>query len=258
MWTRRSAASSTGLDVGGEPTLGLGDALLEELLTLVQPGVAHLELTTSGGEHRRACLEVGAGLATGASGIGLRLLVGVEGRQDGLELRDTTAFDGHVPGELRDGTVEGLDLARELTSLTEHPSETLGRSGEPGVVLVELAGELVLQPPCCVERVLRCGQFQLGDGEVGRGERRTFLGFGERRCCRTAGGGADAPPGGSEPVTPAGHDHAGRVFDRGVDRGGGVGDAHRRANQRVEQTREVVAQRAHVRSHGLTDRGCGR
>ena len=111
-----SAARCPRLGVGLEPALGLVDALLEELLALVQTGVADLELAAPGREHRGARLELGPRLAAARGGLGLGLLVGVERREHGLELGDPLALDVDVVDQVatavRSSALElGLQLA---------------------------------------------------------------------------------------------------------------------------------------------------
>ena len=49
-----------------------------------------------------------------------------------------------VRGQLGDRALEALQLGLQLAPLAQRPGEPFGRSGEPGVVLIEPTGELVL------------------------------------------------------------------------------------------------------------------
>ena len=72
------AGGGTRLVVGLETALGLDDPRLEELLALVEAGVADLELAPARGQHRGTGFEPGAGFAARLGGLGLGLLVSVE------------------------------------------------------------------------------------------------------------------------------------------------------------------------------------
>jgi hypothetical protein len=127
--------------IGLEPALGLGDALLEELVALMQTGVADLELAAPRCQHRCTRLEIGASFAARTRGVGLGLLIGIERRERGFELGDPLALDDDVARQIAHGAVETLQLRVQLTPIPEHAGEAFRGGREAGVVLVEPAFE---------------------------------------------------------------------------------------------------------------------
>jgi len=107
--------------IGFEPSFGLGDSRLEELVPLVEPGVSHLELAASGCEDGGAGLEVGTCLTAGLRGIDLGLFVSIERWQDGRKISDTNTLTLDVFSKLGHRSIEPLELCPELTALPERP-----------------------------------------------------------------------------------------------------------------------------------------
>ncbi len=159
------------LDVGREPALGLDDPLLEELLALVEPGVADLQLPAARGEHGRARLELGPRLTAGSSGLGLGVLVGVERRQHGLELGRCAPARRRCgrPGR-RSIASQPFQLGLQLAAMTEGARQALGCGRESSVVLIEPTVERQLVLACRLELGPGVGQGPIGSRQgVGRG-----------------------------------------------------------------------------------------
>ena len=93
-----------------ETPLGLLQATLEELLTLVQAGVADLEILTAVGQLRRAGVEPGPGLAASRRRLGLGRFVRIERRHQSLELGDPAALAIQPFVGLADGVLKRLQL----------------------------------------------------------------------------------------------------------------------------------------------------
>ena len=142
--TRCPSAAGPRLDVGRQPSLGLGETLLEQLLTLVQAGVADLEVLAARRQRRRPRLELGPQLAAGPRGIGLGLLVGLQRRQQRLEFGDPLSVAVDVGRRARRSSARGSPARRHLAMLALRPRQALGGGAEAGVVGVESASQLGL------------------------------------------------------------------------------------------------------------------
>ncbi len=114
----------TGFRVRGEPALVLGDPCLEELLALVEAGIADLELAAAARQEGGACFEVGAGLTPRPRRIGFGLFVGVERRQHRLELGD--------PGLLRPRRARSARSPIDRAPPTPPGTHGAGRAPERG------------------------------------------------------------------------------------------------------------------------------
>ena len=242
------------LHVGGEPPLGLGQLLFEQLLTLVQAGVAHLEFGATRRQRRGTTIELGAQLTTRTGRIDLGLLVGLEAGQQRGQLVDPTllAFDRCTP--LVEGAGEPVVLGPQLADLALGPSETFRRGAESGVVGIERTHQIGFGRA-------RRDQRPLGLVERGRCSRQ----FVRRRvsAARTASSSAAAVA----PVLAAPIRHplrpnrspaavtttASGMGQGGVDRRRDLVDAHRVAEQAVEQLGDPGARRMRVLAHGSAD-----
>ena len=169
------------------------------------------------------------------------------------------ALDGDVAGELGDRSARA-SRARPASSRrsAERPRQRLGGGREAGVVLVELAGELVPRLAARpVERLARRGAARRS-ATASRWRRASArcLRLGERGRRGTAGGGADAPPARREAIAVAGDDDGAA---------GGRSRRRRRRRRRRRSTappssassrpRHAGAVGAHVRAHRLADAG---
>ena len=143
------------LGVGGEAALGLVEAPFEQLLALVQTGVAHLEVLATRRERCRTRLELGAQLAASTGGLGLGLLVGLERRQQRFELRDALLVADDVGGDVVDRAFEVLEFGFGLPVLPLRLGQPLGRGAEAGVVRVETTSQLGLGRAGRLERSFR-------------------------------------------------------------------------------------------------------
>ncbi len=178
----------------------------------------------------------------------------VERREHRVELGDPLALGGDVIGQRDRGPIEALELGLDLPAFALHPGECLGGGGEAGVVGVETCaelglrgtggGELVVGVANSLRRRRRAGRRRAADSSRGPVER-------SRR--GAAGRRADAPASGTEAVADVGDDDRVGVGDRRIDRGAGLGDPDRVADQRVEQRRQPRPVGVDVRSHGLAD-----
>ena len=114
-----------GQHVGGQPAFGLGQLLLEQLLALVQAGVAHFELGAARRERRRPTIEFGPQLTAGAGRVDLGLFVRLETGQQRRQLVDPTllTFDRGTPFVQRgdETVVFGAQLAESPVAPVPDP-----------------------------------------------------------------------------------------------------------------------------------------
>ena len=181
------------------------------------------------------------------------LLVGGQGGEHRVEFGDPLALRGDVTGQRDGGAIEALELGLDRPAFALHPGERLGGGVEPGVVRVETRAELGLRGAGGGEFVVGAAHCVLGVGEPVVGGGRLLAGpveLGRRGAARRR---ADAPAAGTEAVADVGHDDRVGVGDRHVDRGRGLGDTDRVADQRIEQGRQPRPVGMDVRSHGLAD-----
>ena len=113
------------LGVGGEPSFGLVETAFEQLSTLVQAGVADLEVLSTRRQRRGPRLEVRAEFAAGTRGVGLGLLVGLQCRQERFEFGDPLVVAFDVRREIGDRSVEVGHLGEHLAVLALCPGQTL-------------------------------------------------------------------------------------------------------------------------------------
>ncbi len=244
----------TRLLIGLETAFGLSDARLEELLPLAQTSVADLELATARREHGGTRLQLGTSFAPRSCGFGFGVLVGIERRQRRLELGHSLTLALDVRRELRNRTIEPLELGFELATLPQSPGKALGRGGEPAVVLIELTYESGFMVAGVHVALARLGKCHLGRRETRRSVGRTVLGIDERGRRGAARRRADPPASGSEAIAARSHDHRCRVGQRCLDRAVERIDPDRRADEGIEQPRHAGAPGTDVRSHRFTDR----
>ena len=241
------------LGVGSEASFGLVEASLEQLLSLVQPGVAHLEVLATRRQRGRVGLELGAQLSTGAGGIGLGLLVGFERRQQRFEFRDALFVAHDVGGDVVDRPFEVLELGFGLSVLSLRLGQPLGRCAEASVVRVETASQLGLGRTGRLERSLRRRDGFGRTLERRFGFSRPFERIVERRRGGSAPGSSDAPAAETEPVATRRDHHRIGMAQRGVDRRAQVVDADRRPEQAVEQHVDAGARRPGMRPYRVAD-----
>ena len=195
------------------------------------------------GERGGPALDLGPGLAARLGGLGLGLLVGIERREHRFEFGDTCSLvRRRAPVSSAIGSVEPFEFGLELAPLAERPGQPLGRGGEPGVVLVELAGERALRPRVC-GRVRRERRRAPASASVSARAARSACSVAsvERRGGRSAGRRSDPPPGRGEAIARRRHDdrirmRPARPRSRRRDRRPG-----RPADERGEQAREIGA-----------------
>ena len=249
-----TGGSSPRLDIGRQPALGLGDPLLEELLTLVEPGVADLQLPAARGEHGRTRFELDPRLTAGSSGLGLGVLVGVERREHGLELGDAHPLDVDVGDQVDARSLAALQLGLQLAAMTEGARQALGCGREAGVVLIETTVERQLVLACRLELGPGVGQGPFGGRQgVGRGGG-ALTGIVESgRGCAT-GRRPHPPARGPQPISGRGDEHRRRMGERCLHCRVDVVDPGGAAEQSVEQARHARAAGAHVRAHRVADR----
>ncbi len=130
------------LGVRRETAFGLVEPSLEELLAFVEPGVVNLEILSSRGERSRTSFEFGAQFPTSPSGVRLGLFIGLERRQQRVELADALLVAHDVGGDVVDRPFEVLQFRLDLTMLALRLSKPLGRSAEAGIVGIEATHEL--------------------------------------------------------------------------------------------------------------------
>ena len=211
------------LDVGLEAALGLGDPLLEELLTLVQAGVAHLELAAPRREHRGTRLELGAGLAAApwrpsASASSSASSAGSTASSSAIRPRSTAMWPVRSADRCGRGASSSAASSRRWPSTR---ARAFGRGGEAGVVLVETRGVERRLVPTCRPRAhvawATASSCSAGCERSSAGVARC-LGLVERRRRGPAGRGADAPAGGANRSPATVTTTAPRMVERGVDR----------------------------------------
>ena len=246
-----------GFLVGLEPTLGLGDAVLEQALAFVEAGVTHFELAAARRQHGGTCLEFGTGLTTSLRRLGLGSFLGVERRQDRFEFGDARLLTVDERRELLDRAVEVLAFGGCLASLTEHARQPFGRRGEPGVVLVELPGQVGFGLASGRLALLRPAQRLFGGGQCLCALLGALLGVGQRGGGRAARGGADTPAGRGESIASGGDDDGGGVFDRRGDGGIDRVDADGSRDEGFQEPAHARTAGAHVRQHRVADRRRG-
>ena len=176
---------SAGHGVGSEAALGLGQAGREEALALLQSGGAHRQIapTTDGGGHRG--VEPGPRLATSAGRFGEGRLVGLQAREQVLQLGDAGLLAGEALGQLVARGRERFGLGAGLAAFGLGAVEPVGGGGEATVVGVEPAGQLALAltpggdvGPAGAQSLVVLGEGRLG----GVGPTDRFL---QRRARRT-------------------------------------------------------------------------
>ncbi len=163
--SRLASRSRPRIDVGCQPALGLGELLLEQLLPLVQPGVADLDVGTARRQRSGPAIEFGPQFATGTGRIDLRLLVGFETRQQGGQLVGAALLALHRASTFDQRGVESLALGDELSQLALCPGQPLGRGAELRVVGIECLHEIGLAALRGGQRSLRLGQRARRDVE---------------------------------------------------------------------------------------------
>ncbi len=136
----------TGCGVGGQPSLGLGQATLEVLLALVQPGVVHLQLATARRQPVGLGVERGAGGVSGAGCRGLGLLVGLQCRQELGQLGDARPFATEAAVELGRLLLHRGQFGVDVAPVALRVGQRVRRGAEAGVVGVQPAGEPLLGP----------------------------------------------------------------------------------------------------------------
>ena len=228
------------LGIGDQATLGLGEALLEEVGSLAEAGGAHLEVAASAAEHRRPGIEPGAQLVPVARRLGLGRLARLELGHHRLQLGDPPPFGGHQLGELVAAGGQRLLLDDDLAPLRLQSGERLGCRREAAIVCVEALGDLRRMVPCGYlgARRRRLGGPGLGQRPLG-GEApgvRILQGGG---CDAPGRSRADPPESRSQPFSRWRDDDPMRSGERCA---GGVREAvdtARRRQQAVEQTLDV-------------------
>ena len=209
---RRASLGRLGarLGVGGEAPLGLGQPPLEELLALVQAGVAHLQVLALRREHgaparrarraaRRGRVAASASAASSASSAGTSASSSAM-RARSRSMRSSASASARVGGlELGDAT-RGARPARGPA-----PSDA---GGERGVVRDRAGGSARCScwRAACSSVACRCARLlatrQLGLGALSRRSLRLV----ERGAGGPAAGGAEAPAGRAEAVAVGGDD----------------------------------------------------
>ena len=143
--TRRSRGLGAGDGVGLQPALGLLDAAFEELLALVQAGVAHLEVLATRGQHGGCGASMpGPRLAASPGRLGLGLLVGLERRHAAPRARRCGHARARAARARRRRRVRRSRSRRRPRAARPARARAPRRGGEPGIVGVEAAGELGL------------------------------------------------------------------------------------------------------------------
>ncbi len=243
------------LGVGSEAAFGFVEASFQQLLSLVQTGVVHLEVLATRCERGRPSFELGAQLSAGSGGIGLGLLVGFERRQQRLEFRDALLVAHDVGGDVVDRPFEVLQLGFGLPVLPLRLGQPLGRCTEASIVRVEATSQLGLGRAGRLE-----SPFRRRDGfgrpfECSLCLSRPFEGIVEGRRGRSTSGGADAPAAEAEPVAGCRDHHRIGMTQRGVNRRTEVVDANRRPQQAIEQHIDARPRRPSVGTDRIADRG---
>ena len=93
---------SSGRGIGLQPPLDVGEAVLQELLPLGQPGCADVEIAPPAVEHDGAGVELGARLLAGSDGVGLGGLPCLEIGEQPFQFADALAFGPDVGRQLVD------------------------------------------------------------------------------------------------------------------------------------------------------------
>ena len=239
------------LGIGFESSLGLLEPTLEKCLAFVEARIANFELLPPRRQTRRSRLELRAQRAARPRRFRFSSLVGLEGRHQSFELGDANPLTRDPLGGLGDAHFERLELSCDLTSLALGARQRLGARGERGVVLVESAGELVLELPCGLQldfgpryHLVASSHLRLCGGEpLGR--------LVERRGSCAAPRSADAPAAGAEAITVCGDHDRGRMRHGDVERRREVLGTHGTGQHDVEQPFDGGVAPANVRAHGI-------
>jgi len=172
-----------------------------------------------------------------------------------LELGDSGSLPTHAFGEFGEMTLQSLDLGGGVASFGLDAGQAIGRSGQSGVVLVELTGEGLLGEASLSK--LGPGGLEFPSGERRRrgGGSGALFGLGQScaRCSRT--GGTDTPTGDPESIT-GGGDHDGRRIGEGdIDRlDPATLDDDSGTDKRIEQRLDISTTSTDMGTHRLTPR----
>jgi hypothetical protein len=242
---------SAGVGVGCQAALRLLEPALEQLLALVQAGVAHLEVLAAPGEQRSLGVEPGPSFTTRLGGRSFGQLIGLQRRHQRLQLVDAGALAQRSVGNLGHAAPRRLQLCAHVTTFGLRSGEGIGGGAERRVVRVETAGQLGLLLTRRVQLRLRAAERSghLSERSVGVGLTNQRLV--ERRRSGPAASRADAPASGPETVTLVGDQHRRGIGQRGVDGSLGGADAHGTLQQQIEQRTHVGVMAAHARPHGI-------
>ena len=222
----------------------------QELLALVQPGVADLEILALDWPAARRGHRARRGSRRAPWLPRPRPLRRLRAPARGRRARRS----GRARGSRRSPAsaterVEGLELCLGLATIALRTGQRLGTGREPGVVGVELPAEVAPRDGAASCELDPCQLLGAGPCfELGRGDAQAFLGLFQGRRGGTTAGDADPPARRTESVAVVGDDNGVGIGDGDVDRVRPRRHADRRADDRVEQFGHATLAAAHVRS----------
>ena len=225
----------TGLDVGSESCLGLGEAALDELLSFAQADGLDLEILATQREVGGFLLDAGPRGSDGPHGLGLHGLVGFESRQDRFQLGEARGGPLAACGNVVALRLHGVELGHHFAALGGDARQRVGsrqtRTGQLIVLALEFCerftGRLHLGP-CTGEFARAALELCICSSCALRGV------FEGRRRDGTALG-AEPPARCPEPVAAAGDHVEARMIESDTHRLAPRVGNHRTREQGVEQ-----------------------